>query len=191
MALEQGQAPEAQEQQPAPAGMEGSGVEAPSRGGTPPPGAEDMTPEQQEMLKRVMVLAQTALADKKANRQIVEQAATGDDGLISATVAILSLVIDKMDIDSDMVIPAAASIMLVILDFLVKIGKAKADPNRIGQLVGKLGAVVGQQFKLDPEMVKQQMGGAAAPGQAGPQGGPQPQQPQSKLGALGQMMGGA
>jgi hypothetical protein len=183
MALEQEQAPAAPEQ----AGMEGGGVEAPSRGGAPEevPGGDDLTPEQQEMLKRVLVLAQTVLADKQSSRQVVEQAASGDNGLISATVAILSMIIDKMDIDSDMVIPAAATVMIALLDFLVKIGKAQPDPNKIGDLIGRLGAVVGKQFKLDPAMVQQQMGGAAAPAQE------QPAQPQSKLGALGQRMGGA
>ncbi len=179
MELEQEQAA------PEPTGMEGGGVDAPSRGGAPEevPGGDDLAPEQQEMLKRVLVLAQTVLADKASSKQVVEQAASGDNGLISAAVAILSMIIDKMDIDSDMVIPAAATIMIALLDFLVKIGKAQPDPNKIGDLIGRLGAVVGQQFKLDPEMVKQQMGGAAAPAQ--------PAQPQSKLGALGQMMGGA
>ena len=160
--------------------MEGGGVEAPSRGGQP--GGSELTPEQNEQLKRVVVLTQTVLADKQSNKQVIEQASSGDNGLISATVAILSMIIDKMDIDSDMVIPAAAAVMMAIMDFLVKIGRAKPDPNKIGQLIGKLGAVVGQQFKLDPEMVKQQMGGQAAQ---------QPQKPQSNIGALGQMMGGA
>jgi len=178
---QEGSAPD-QTEDMAEQGMEGQGVDKASRGGQQEaPGG--MTPEQTDVLKRVSVLAQTALADDQSGKQIVDEASRGDQGLVSASIGLLQMILEKMDIDVDMVIPAAVAVMAIIYKFLIDIGRAKDDPNKFGDLTGKLAAMVAQQFKLPDDMVREQM--------VGSEGGQQQAPDRSAMGAIGQMMGGA
>lgn len=171
-------------------GMQGGGVEAPTRstgrnaGGAQPPGTEDLSPEQMDQIERVSLMAQAAIADEQTGKQIIEEASRGPDGLFSAVSGVLKAVIDKMKLPREMIIPAGVTILIIIVKFLADIGKAQAGPQEIGKLIGGLAVVLGQEYGFADEEIAQMIG--QMPTEGGMRGGAVTKK--ANTGALGSMM---
>lgn len=118
-----------------------------------PPGTEDLSPEQMDQIKRVSLMAQAALADDQGGEQIVMEASKGQEGLFSAVSGLLKIVVEKMQLDREMIIPAAVTIMIIVLKFLTDIGKASAGPDEIGKLAGGLAAVIGAEYGFSADEI--------------------------------------
>jgi len=153
-------------------GMAGDGVDAPSRGGQTgqPPGTEEMTPEQVKQIKTVSMLAQAAIADERTGRGLVEQAATGDQGILAVVSGLLKVIKDKLKLQDEMIIPAAVTILIILYKFLVDIGKAEEDPSFIGDLIGKVVAAVGSEYGIDPAQLQEMVAGMKQEMGSGPLG---------------------
>jgi hypothetical protein len=169
------------------------GVEAPSRGGAQPPqggrgprppGTEELSDEQIDQIERVSTMAQAALADDQGGEQIVAEASKGPEGLFSAVSGILKLVIEKMQLEREMIIPAAVTILIIVLKFLADIGKAQADEQSVGKLIGGLTAAIGAEYGFSGEEIAQMT--QQMPTEGGMRQGATQQRAQQ--GPLGQMM---
>lgn len=121
----------------------------------------DLTPDQQESIKRITLAAQAMIADERYSKQIVDMASSGDDGIVNAASLILDAIGKKgKRIGQDWAIPAATAILTVLMDFLTSIGVAQTDTNHFTKLLGVLISRVAKEYKIKPELVGQMVGGA-------------------------------
>jgi hypothetical protein len=172
------------------------GVSAPARAGVPvdqsraggrgprPPGNEELSDAQLDQIERISTMAQAALADDKGGEAIVAEASNGAQGLFSAVSGILKVVVEKMKLPREMIIPAAVTIMIIVLKFLADIGRAQTDEQSVGRLIGGLTATIGAEYGFSDEEIIQMIG--QMPTEGGMRQGATQQRAQQ--GALGQMM---
>jgi hypothetical protein len=124
------------------------------------PGAEELSPEQLDQIKRFGLVAQTILATPPHNAEIVQMASSGDNGIISAAVAILSLINDRVRLTKEKAPLAAVTVLMVLADFLVATKRMKPDPNVVGRLIGRLLVRIASQYGISQKEVLQMVGKA-------------------------------
>jgi hypothetical protein len=124
------------------------------------PGAEELSPEQLDQIKRFGLVAQTILATPPHNAEIVQMASSGDNGIISAAVAILSLINDRVRLTRETAPLAAVTVLMVLADFLVATKRMKPDPNVVGRLIGRLLVRIASQYGISQKEVSQMVGQA-------------------------------
>jgi hypothetical protein len=124
------------------------------------PGAEKLSPEQLDQIKRFGLAAQAILATPPHNAEIVQMASSGDSGIISASVAILSLINDRVRLTRETAPLAAVTVLMVLVDFLVATKRMKPDPNIVGRLIGRLLVRVASQYGISQKDVMQMVGQA-------------------------------
>jgi hypothetical protein len=124
------------------------------------PGAEKLSPEQLDQIKRFGLATQAILATPPHNAEIVQMASSGDSGIISAAVAILSLINDRVRLTKETAPLAAVTVLMVLADFLVATKRMKPDPNIVGRLIGRLLVRVASQYGISQKEVMQMVGQA-------------------------------
>jgi hypothetical protein len=87
-------------------------------------------------------------------------ASSGDSGIISAAVAILSLINDRVGLTKETAPLAAVTVLMVLVDFLVATKRLKPDPNIVGRLIGRLLVRVASQYGISQKEVMQMVGQA-------------------------------
>jgi hypothetical protein len=68
---------------------------------------------------------------------------------------ILKLIGEQMEIEREMIVPAAVTILIVVYKFLVDIQKVDGSPQKIGELIGKTVATIGNEYGFKPEELEQ------------------------------------
>ena len=179
-AEEQGESPDQETEETDQEGGAEAGQDAQSI-----PGADKLSPDEQDKVRRLALAAQAMIGDKKYSAQLVQMAQKGDGGIVMACLLILETLDRGGRIGKDWAIQAAAVILTVFIDFLVSIKQAQPDSKHFTQLLGALIARVAKQYKIDPRVVAQAVGGA-------PSGmRPAMNAANARGGMLGQMMGRA
>jgi hypothetical protein len=124
------------------------------------PGAEKLSPEQLDQIKRFGLATQAILATPPHNAEIVQMASSGDSGIIAAAVAILSLINERVGLTKETAPLAAVTVLMVLADFLVATKRMKPDPNIVGRLIGRLLVRVASQYGISQREVMQMVGQA-------------------------------
>jgi hypothetical protein len=124
------------------------------------PGSEKLSPEQLDQIKRFGLAAQAVLATPPHNAEIVQMASSGDKGIISAAVAIMSLINDRTKLTRETAPLAAVTVLMVLADFLVATKRMEPDPNIVGRLIGQLLVRVASQYGISQKEVSQMVGQA-------------------------------
>lgn len=117
-----------------------------------PPGVSQ---EQAEAIRRIGLAAQTILSTGPHNAKIVEMASSGEDGIVTAAAAILSLINERAKLSKEMIGPAAVTVLMVLADFLVYTGRMRADPGLVGRLIGKLLARIAPQYGISADELRE------------------------------------
>lgn len=110
------------------------------------PQAHQLAPQDKQFVERVTLAAQAVLAHEKHGADIVQMASNGPDGIAQATLAILALLSEGQQITQENAPVAAMAIMMVITDFLVKIGRYKADAQTMRATTAAVMDLVARQY---------------------------------------------
>lgn len=160
-------------------------------------GDEEVTPEEQEVFKKVEMMMMDALYDKKINEQVLQslKRGGGPESLANAAMMLFLGIDEKLgNIPLTVVVPAAVNALDQIIELAEEAKIMQVDEQMLGAAVQYLIKMIAEKYEVDPEelqqliaeneqnvqqIVQQQESYAGgAPGRPG--GGPQ-QQPQGAM----------